>query len=237
MPYTERTELRHDTMTTSQILLLGAIAGFTIYLGLPLARVPSAGPRMRTALCATATGILLFLLWDVLAHAVEPVEGALTNATEHGAGWGRFAWLAFLLAAGFTVGLMALVYYAGWMGGRRRTNLVGPGAAAVDEFDRRGYVEALSVGRRLALLVATGIGVHNFAEGLAIGQAAAADELSLALALIIGFGLHNATEGFGVTGPLAAEDHHPSWRFHAPATNAFITLGSTWPAEYTIAMP
>ena len=31
--------------------------------------------------------------------------------------------------------------------------------------------------------------------------------------LIIGFGLHNATEGFGVTGPLAAEDHHPSWGF------------------------
>src|SRR5438034_1346900 len=44
---------------------------------------------------------------------------------------------------------------------------------------------------------------------------AVATGILLALVLIIGFGLHNATEGFGVTGPLAAEDQHPSWRFLA----------------------
>src|SRR5207253_8385712 len=56
-------------------------------------------------------------------------------------------------------------------------------------------------------------GLHNFAEGLAIGQSAARNELSLALVLIIGFGLHNATEGFGIVAPLAGDKELPSWTF------------------------
>ena len=197
-------------MGTGQTLLLGAIAGFTIFLGLPIGRVSGTSARFRTALCAIATGILLFLLWDVLAHAVEPVEETLKDGS-----YGRFAWLALLLTGGFAAGLMTLVYYAGWLGGRRRTKLVGPGAAAVDEFEGRGRLELLGHGQRLALLIATGIGLHNFGEGLAIGQSAAAGELSLALTLIIGFGLHNATEGFGIIGPMAAEGERPSWGFLA----------------------
>ncbi len=50
-----------------------------------------------------------------------------------------------------------------------------------------------------------GIGLHNFAEGLAIGQSAASGEIALATVLVIGFGLHNATEGFGIVAPLAAD--------------------------------
>lgn len=65
---------------------------------------------------------------------------------------------------------------------------------------------------RLALTIAIGIGLHNFAEGLAIGQAVATGGISLALVLIIGFGLHNTTEGFGITGPLIGRIR-PSWRF------------------------
>ncbi|MFF7977413.1 ZIP family metal transporter [Streptomyces sp. NPDC007905] len=60
-------------------------------------------------------------------------------------------------------------------------------------------------------MIATGIGLHNFAEGLAIGDSAAQGELSLALLLIVGFGLHNAPEGFGIIAPLAAEGERPSW--------------------------
>ena len=95
---------------------------------------------------------------------------------------------------------MSLVYYDRWMRGKRSSPLVGPGAAAVDEYASRSWFETLSPARRLALLIATGIGLHNFGEGLAIGQSAAAGEISLALALIIGFGLHNATEGSASSG-------------------------------------
>jgi len=109
---------------------------------------------------------------------------------------------------------MSLVYYERWMkGGLRRSKLVGPGAAALDEYAERTGLRALSPGTQLAVLIATGIGIHNFGEGLAIGQSAGAGEISLALALIIGFGLHNATEGFGIVGPMASEGTRPSWRF------------------------
>jgi ZIP family zinc transporter len=62
---------------------------------------------------------------------------------------------------------------------------------------------------RVGLTIAAAIGVHNFAEGLAIGVSARAGAISLATVLIIGFALHNATEGFGIVGPLG--DVKPSW--------------------------
>jgi ZIP family zinc transporter len=61
------------------------------------------------------------------------------------------------------------------------------------------------------MLIAVGIGMHNFGEGLAIGTSAAAGELSLAILLVIGFGAHNATEGFGIVAPLSAAGERPSW--------------------------
>jgi ZIP family zinc transporter len=195
-------------MSTTQTLTLGAIAGFTIYLGLPLGRVGGTSVALRAALTAFATGILLFLFWDVLSHGVGPVETAVSAHR-----WSRVAELAPLLAGGFVLGMMSLVYYDRWMMNKRATPLVGPGAAAVDEFEHRSWIESLTPGRRLALLIAVGIGLHNFGEGLAIGQAAAANEVSLALVLIIGFALHNATEGFGIVGPTAGEVERPSWGF------------------------
>jgi ZIP family zinc transporter len=195
-------------MSTAQTLILGAIAGFTIYVGLPMGRLNDVSPKMRAALSAVATGILVFLFWDVVSHGVEPVEAHLEDHT-----WAAFAGYATLLSLGFAVGLMSLVYYDNWLKNKRSTPLVGPGAAALDEFERHGWVESLTPGRRLALLIATGIGLHNFGEGLAIGQSAAAGELSLALVLIIGFGLHNTTEGFGIVGPMSGEAERPSWGF------------------------
>jgi ZIP family zinc transporter len=64
---------------------------------------------------------------------------------------------------------------------------------------------------RTGLTIAAAIGVHNFAEGLAIGVSARAGAISLATVLIVGFALHNATEGFGIVGPLG--DVTPSWRW------------------------
>ena len=151
----------------------------------------------------------------MLAHGVEPVEQALEQSVEGKGGWGEFIGFAALLAGGVVAGMMSLVYYERWLSRRRRSNLIGPGAAAVEEYASRSWFESLTAGRRLALLIATGIGLHNFGEGLAIGQAGAAGELSLALALIIGFGLHNATEGFGIVGPMSGEAERPSWGFLA----------------------
>jgi ZIP family zinc transporter len=59
------------------------------------------------------------------------------------------------------------------------------------------------------MVIAVAIGLHNFAEGLAIGVSAKAGAIGLATVLVIGFGLHNSTEGFGIVGPLG--DMRPSW--------------------------
>jgi ZIP family zinc transporter len=195
-------------MSTAQTLLLGAIAGFTIFLGLPLGRMQNVKPATKAFLAATATGILIFLLWDVLSQAVEPIETALTNGRD-----GRFLWLSFLLLAGFFVGLMSLVYYDVWMKRRRRRAFLGPGAASTAEFEHEHHFTGMSPARWLAIFIATGIGLHNFSEGLAIGQSAAANEVSLAVVLIIGFGLHNATEGLGICAPLTGDREQPSWTF------------------------
>src|SRR5262249_56625959 len=90
---------------------------------------------------------------------------------------------------------------------------LGPGAASMAEYQVERHMVSLSPSQWLSVFIATGIGLHNFSEGLAIGQSAAAGELSLALALVIGFGLHNATEGFGIVAPLAPEADRPSWAF------------------------
>jgi zinc transporter, ZIP family len=201
-------------MSTSQTLLLGAIAGATIFLGLPIGRMQGVTPATKAFLAATATGILLFLFWDVLSQAVEPIETALTAGND-----GRFVWLSSLLLVGFAVGLMTLVYYDLWMKRRRRKAFLGPGAASTAEFEQpeehEHHFTGLSPARWLAVFIATGIGLHNFSEGLAIGQASASDQVSLAIVLIIGFGLHNATEGLGICAPLAGDREQPSWRFLA----------------------
>ena len=204
-------------MSTFNIALLGAIAGFTIFLGLPVGRVRSLPTATRALLSATATGVLLFLFWDVLVHAVEPVETALVAVSQDGTGtWMAFISLAAVLVAGLILGLMTLVYYEQWMVGAKGTARPhGPGAASVAEFTEPRAFATASPARRLAILIALGIGLHNFSEGLAIGQSAAAGQLSLAIPLIVGFGLHNATEGFGIVAPLAGEPTRPSWGFLA----------------------
>lgn len=199
-------------MTMGEILALGAIAGFTVFLGLPLGRLRTTSTEMRSLLNAGATGILVFLFWDVLAKGIEPVEAALAEA-KGGGTWVHFAWLALVFAVSLTVGLMSLVYYDLWLSRRARATVrFGPGAANVDEF-RAGPISRLRPAWRLAFFIALGIGFHNLSEGLAIGQSAAGGQLRLALVLVIGFALHNATEGFGIVGPLAGEQYLPSWRF------------------------
>jgi ZIP family zinc transporter len=175
-------------MSLATTTLLGAIAGFTIFIGLPIARLRNPSRSLQAFLNAVATGILVFLLWDVITKATEPIDTALAMAKEGDAG--KFALLVVLFVAGFGLGLLSLVYFE-----RRAIRSSADNA-------RLGGASPM----QLALMIAVGIGVHNFSEGLAIGQSARAGEIGLATVLIIGFGLHNATEA-----------ERPSWGFLALA--------------------
>ncbi|WP_426622993.1 ZIP family metal transporter [Leifsonia sp. McL0607] len=222
-------------MSPLGVAALGAVAGLTIFLGLPVGRIRSNAVGLKAALNALATGILIFLLWDVLSQAWEPVDKSLSSH-QLGPALGQ----GLLMAACIGVGLLSLTYVDRYMK-RRALALASPiRPPSGSEPARHGHsshsgpgspgpggtatttgvaivaateAESRAGARRLALTIAIGIGLHNFAEGLAIGTAAAQGELAFAVLLIIGFGLHNATEGFGIVAPLSGT--RPSWGYLA----------------------
>jgi ZIP family zinc transporter len=198
-------------MNQATTIALGAIAGLTIFIGLPVARLRRLSRGTQGFLNALATGVLVFLVWDVLSKANEPVARAM-GGLRAGNG-GEFVVLVGLFAGGLAVGLLALVYANRALTRRylrRRQVADGPGASAVAAVAQVG--EATS-GRWLAIMIAMGLGLHNFSEGLAIGTSAASGAISFALVLVIGFALHNVTEGFGIAAPTVADEHPPSWGF------------------------
>jgi ZIP family zinc transporter len=171
-------------LTGLQTAATGAIAGGSIFLGLPIARMKVLGRRGRAFLGALSVGVLLFLFVDVTGTAGGIVEDALTAAD-----YGRFAALALLFVIGLAAGPLILQ----WSMRPKEGDAV----------------------LRLGMMIAIAIGVHNLAEGLAIGVASRQGEVALAGTLVAGFALHNITEGFGIVGPLG--DHQPSWGWLAIA--------------------
>jgi ZIP family zinc transporter len=221
-------------MTLSSTLFLGFLAGVTIILGMPIGRLQRPAPALRLFLNATAVGILIFLVWDVLSAAWEPIDSALGAVHDGSGGVGPALGYGALFAVGLSIGLLSLVAYERWLQRvGRKAERTGPGAMSTAEAPTGLRAVALwSPARRLALLIAVGIGLHNFAEGLAIGQSAAKNEVALATVLVVGFALHNATEGFGIVAPLAGDldaegsVRRPSWLFLG--TLALIGGGPTF---------
>ena len=170
-------------------LLLGAIAGLTIFLGVPIARARKLSQKTIAVLNAVAIGILVFLVVEISQNATRPLTAAFT--IWH-AGQGPLpVALTFVYAAGLLIGL------------------VGLGGMSL-EFMKRNIHGQADHPLALSTVIAIGIGAHNFGEGLAIGASAATGATALAIGLIVGFALHNATEGFGIAAPMAGK-MVPSW--------------------------
>jgi len=208
-------------LSFSETVLLGALAGFTIFLGLPFGRLQILGDRGRVALAMVAVGVLAFLFVDIFEHAFGIVEEPVEALRDGDGSLAKAVGLVALLGGGFAAGTAGLAAIERWMRpkGPTRPPIAGGSAdaIAVEDVDRleaqtvTAHRRALQVG----MTIAAAIGLHNFAEGLAIGVSASTGEIGLATVLIIGFALHNATEGFGIVGPLGSV--RPSWGWLALA--------------------
>ena len=198
-------------MSFPSLLLLGFIAGATIIIGLAVGRLKSFNPTARSALTMLATGILVFLLVDILGSAMGQATSALPKNAPEGAA------LVALIVVGFLFGFVSLVMFENrWIKGQ----------------------EAVAA-ERLSLMIALGIGLHNLSEGLAIGQSYLQGEIGLSVTLIVGFALHNATEGFGIVGPMVRQGVRPSWgnllllaAIGGGPTFVGTVLGSLWTSTY-----
>ncbi len=201
-------------MGFAETVLLGAIAGLTIYLGLPAARITGIDVRLRVGLAMLSVGILAFIFMDVSGHAEQIVSQALDAFKNGHASFPHVLGLFALLAAGFFAGTAGISFVERVVPSRRPPAPIAGGSVSQAfsgvELEAR-ELEARRRALRTGMTIAAAIGLHNFAEGLAIGVSARSGAIALATVLVIGFALHNATEGFGIVGPLGGL--MPSWRW------------------------
>jgi zinc transporter, ZIP family len=157
--------------------LIGFLVG-VVPVALGLLWLPSlrrAAPEWLAAFMALTAGLLAFLALEALSEAFE-LQAALPSAL---GGTG-------VLLLGVATSYLAMTYLSQRF-------------AAAEHGGRSAAVGGLA----LATLVATGIGLHNLGEGLAIGSSFSLGELSLGTFLIVGFMVHNVTEGLGIATPIA----------------------------------
>lgn len=176
----------------STMALIGLFVGIIpVALGMlwfPFLR--SMSDRWLHAVLAFSAGVLAFLAIDAGLEAFELGERVP----------GAFEGTA-LVALGIIGALLVVQAVSAWRKGR---------AAAGDARAQSGL--------GIAYLVALGIGLHNLAEGLAIGSSFALGQVSLGSFLVVGFMLHNVTEGPAVVAPVA--------RGERPSVLHFLALGS-----------
>ncbi len=207
-------------MGFTETVALGAIAGLTIFVGLPLGRMRGVEDRMRVCLAMFSVGILAFIFMDVTKHGESILETALGDFKAHRHSLGHVLGLFALLSVGFTAGTAGISAVERRLRARRSAPapIAGGDATVVLSAEQVAHAQGEEVRQRAlqtGMVIAVAIGLHNFAEGLAIGVSAKAGAIGLATVLIIGFGLHNATEGFGIVGPLGGA--RPSWSWLARA--------------------
>jgi zinc transporter, ZIP family len=157
--------------------LIGFLVGI-VPVALGLLWLPSlrrAAPEWLAAFMALTAGLLAFLALEALSEAFE-LQAALPSAL---GGTG-------VLLLGVATSYLAMTYLSQRF-------------AAAEHGGRSAAVGGLA----LATLVATGIGLHNLGEGLAIGSSFSLGELTLGTFLIVGFMVHNVTEGLGIATPIA----------------------------------
>ena len=183
---TPRADGRHLAAFTLIGLYVGVIPVALGLLWFPL--VARLGRTGIDVLLALTIGLLLFLFVDA-AHEGLEAAGALPGSYQGTALFAGTAAFAYL----------ALESFGAWLRARR---------ASARQAGSPGWV--------LALLIAAGIGLHNFGEGLAIGAAFALGEAALGTLLVIGFTLHNTTEGLAIIAPIARE---------RPSLGSLVKLG------------
>ncbi len=230
-----------------QILLLGAVAGLTIFLGLPLAVLQNVSARKKGLLNALAVGILIFLIVDVFGHAWGAASNNAASAFAGKTPVGDAAFDLLAMFGGVAIGLLGLVWYESRY--MRKFSIAERQSVVAKELttqnsgslQRQELVlrQQAAYAYRLSTMIAIGIGAHNFSEGLAIGQSYASGSISLAILLIVGFGAHNTTEGFGIAGPLTGLNKRPSTRFLAflglvggGPTFLGTVVGSLWTSTF-----
>jgi len=169
-------------MSTLQTVLLGAVAGGTIFLGLPVGRMRAPRRRLRAFLNAASAGILLFLFFDILQNATGPLSDAVLGI--HGLkGLGSAIGLGAVYLGAFGAGMLSLMYLGKYQRARAGA-AVGPGAMAVTEAPG-GRQSALSLG----MSIAAGIGLHNATEGFGIVGPLAAEGVQATWGYLITAGL------------------------------------------------
>jgi ZIP family zinc transporter len=164
-----------------------------------------------------SAGILAFLFMDVGAGALGIVETRLEAFKHQDASLWPVIGLFALLSVGFLAGVGGIATAQRRLAARRPPRIAGAESTATMTAGELREHQSVFGGEalRTGMVIAAAIGVHNFAEGLAIGVSAQAGEIALATVLIIGFALHNSTEGFGIIGPLG--NVRPSWAWLATA--------------------
>lgn len=181
-------------MPLANILLMGAVAGFTIYLGFPFVLF-SRNQRTKAFLSSISVGVLLFLFVEMAYLLIEGIEQKLKQQAMGMAGAGELWSLLAIFVGGLLISLLGLVFYEIRF---VRNDCNGEGLKSFSP-------------KKLAVLIALGIGLHNFSEGLVIGQQFIGGAFALGYMLVVGFALHNATEGFGIVAPMSGDK--PKWSF------------------------